>query len=73
MDEEATREGREDYEQATVHGRGIKHQWQIAQEENRWPTMLFFLVRGDNTFEMKARWFDENGNVTERPADLPAA
>jgi len=85
MTAEAALWGRNESEQKTVNGHGIRQQW---EDRDKFPYPIFYLAYSnvlvtDDTFEfspelppvgkrvqfdLKAMWFDEEGNVTKRPA-----
>jgi len=80
MTAEAALWGRDDSEQKTVNGAGIRQQW---ADRDKFPYPVFYLRYDTETtktaelpdgvhraiFNLKAMWFDEEGNVTKKPND----
>ena len=76
MTAEAALWGRDDSEQKTVNGDGIRQQW---EDRDKFPYPIFYLKYSDVVeedtatggkrvqFDLKSMWFTEEGNVTDRP------
>ena len=76
MTAEAALWGRGESEQKTVNGAGIRLQW---EDRNKFPYPIFYLKYSDIVeeetdtgrprvkFDLKAMWFDAEGNVTKKP------